>query len=265
MTNHALLSLACHGYALAALAYLTVLIRPLPALAWAARALVGGGLVLHGISLVRSWVLAGALFAGRAEALSVVAFATLMIFLALEVGYRRPVIGAFVTPLAVGVVLPGVFYGPQTLGSALHGPLLSVHVGLAAAGLAAFAVATGVAGMYLVMEREAKRKRFGLLFDRLPSLQFLDDLHRKLALWGFFGLSLTLISGAFFARDTATSYWSLKAVITVGVWLVFGAVLQARTFGGWRGRKLALLTMAGFCVLLVSFIGSYAAPGGGAS
>lgn len=262
MTNHALLSLACHGYALAALAYLTVLIRPLPALAWVGRGLVAGGLVLHGMALVRTWIMTGALLAGRVEALSMVGFVTLALFLALEVGYRRPVMGAFVTPLAVGVLLPGIFYGPQSVGSALHGPLLAVHVGLAVAGLAAFAVATGVAGMYLVMEREAKRKRFGLLFDRLPSLQFLDDLHRKLALWGFLGLSLTLISGAFFARTSETSYWSLKAIVTVGVWLIFGLVLQARVFGGWRGRKLALLTMGGFCVLLVSFVGSYSPVGG---
>lgn len=265
MTNHALLSVACHGYALAALAYLTVLIRPLPLLAWVARGLVGGGLLLHGTALVRAYLQTGMFFAGRAEALSAVAFVTLAIFLVMEVGYRRPVIGAFVTPLAVGVVIPGALYGPQTLGSLLHGPLLAVHVALAAAGLAAFAVATGVAGMYLLMEREAKRKRFGLLFDRLPSLQFLDDLHRKLALWGFLGLSLTLISGAFFARSADASYWSVKAVVTVGVWLVFGLVLQARVFGGWRGRKLALLTMTGFGVLLLSFIGSYTAPGGGVS
>lgn len=258
MTNHALLSLACHGYALAALAYLSVLIRPLPALAWVGRGLVGAGLVLHGLALVRGWMMTGELFAGRVEALSTVGFVTLSLFLALEVGYRRPVMGAFVTPLAVGVLLPGIFYGPQSLGSALHGPLLAVHVGLAAAGLAAFAVATGVAGMYLVMEREAKRKRFGLLFERLPSLQFLDDLHRRLALWGFLGLSLTLVSGAFFARSSEASFWTVKAVVTVGVWVVFGVVLQARVFGGWRGRKLALMTMTGFCVLLLSFISSYA-------
>ena len=49
-----------------------------------------------------------------------------------------------------------------------------------------------VAAMYLLMERQVKTKRFGLLFSRLPSLQFLDDLHRKLVLWGFLALSLTL-------------------------------------------------------------------------
>ena len=256
MTTDSLLTFASHIYAVAALAYLAMLLRPLAALAWVGRALVAGGLVVHGLYLLQ--VLNQEVpVLSRAEGLAAAGFVTLFIFLGLELFYRRPVLGAFVTPLAVGVLLPAASIGQPVEGSSLHGPLLSVHIGLAVLGLAAFAVAAAVAGMYLLMEREARRKRFGLIFERLPSLQFLDDLHRRLGLVGFVVLSLTLLSGAYFARATPLESWSFKAVATVLVWLVFGLLLQARMLGGWKGRRLAVVTMAGFGILLVSFFGSY--------
>lgn len=263
MTTDTLLTTASHIYAVAALAYLAMVVRPVAPLAWVARGLVGVGLVLHGSFL---WQRAQETPTfGRAEGLAAVGFVALLIFIWLEVLYRRPVLGAFVTPLVVGVLLPAGSIGQPVAGSSLHGPLLSIHILLAVVGLAAFAVAAAVAGMYLLMEREARSKRFGLIFNRLPSLQFLDDLHRRLGLAGFLVLSLTLLSGAWFAREAPSAgTWTFKAVATVLVWVIFGVLLQARLFGGWKGRRLAIVTMAGFGVLLVSFFGSYV-PGAGGS
>ena len=41
------------------------------------------------------------------------------------------------------------------------------------------------------IQRQVKGKRFGLLFSRLPSLHFLDELNRRLVIWGFIALSVT--------------------------------------------------------------------------
>ena len=46
--------------------------------------------------------------------------------------------------------------------------------------------------------------------------------------------------------------------MAVGVaWAVFFVLLGARFLAGWRGRKMALLTMAGFGVLVASFVTRY--------
>jgi ABC-type uncharacterized transport system permease subunit len=176
------------------------------------------------------------------------------------VRYRKPVIGAFITPLAVAVLLPGVLLdGGQPLNSAVQRPLLPLHITIALLGVAASAVAAGVAGMYLLMERQVKGKRFGLLFSRLPSLEFLDTLNRRLVVVGFIALSVTLITGAFFS-SAASGFvwaWSSKQIATLVAWGVFAALVSARSFGGWRGRRVALLTMTGFGLLLVSFLSSY--------
>ncbi len=135
-----------------------------------------------------------------AQGLSALAFLLLFILLALDLRYRMPVIGAFLTPIAVAVLVPGLYmHGGPALPNSVRRPLLPLHISIALLGLAAFAVATGVAVMYLLLDRQMKGKRFGMLFSRLPSLGLLDELNRRLVVWGFIALSVTLITGAYFA------------------------------------------------------------------
>ena len=258
--SHRLLSLACHGYAIAAILYLGYLIRQWRLFAIGGRVLVGGGLVLHAVALGGELAGQGGMPVGLAQGLSAVAFLLLAIFFVLDLRFRIPVMGAFITPAAVAVLLPALLIsGREPIPSTFRRPLLPVHITIALAGVAAFAVAAGVAVMYLLMERQMKGKRFGLLFSRLPSLTFLDQLNKQLVLWGFVALSVTLITGAFFSSSSAGLFWRWepKEIATVVAWIVFAVLLNARFFAGWRGRRVAVLTMAGFCVLLVSFFSSY--------
>jgi ABC-type uncharacterized transport system permease subunit len=258
--NHALVSLACHAYVVAALVYLAYLVRQVDALATAGRLLVGTGLALHGVALFGLFGAQGGGPVGVAQGFSTFAFLLLAIFLVVDVRYRKPVIGAFITPLAVAVLLPGLLLdGGQVLHPDMRRPLLPVHITIALLGVAASAVAAGVAVMYLLMERQVKGKRFGLLFSRLPSLEFLDTLNRQLVVVGFIALSVTLVTGAFFSSAAPGFFWAWqsKQIATLVAWGVFAALVSARSFGGWRGRRVALLTMTGFGLLLVCFLSSY--------
>jgi ABC-type uncharacterized transport system permease subunit len=258
--NHALVSLACHAYVVAALVYLAYLVRQSDALATVGRVLVGTGLALHGVALFGLFGAQGGRPVGMAQGFSTFAFLLLTIFLVVDVRYRKPVIGAFITPLAVAVLLPGLLLdGGQPLHPDMTRPLLPLHITIALLGVAASALAAGVAVMYLLMERQVKGKRFGLLFSRLPSLEFLDTLNRRLVVVGFIALSVTLVTGAFFSSAAPGFVWAWqsKQIATLVAWGVFAALVSARSFGGWRGRRVALLTMTGFGLLLVSFLSSY--------
>ncbi len=141
--------------------------------------------------------------------------------------------------------------------------MLVAHIGVALTGLAVFAVATGVAVAFLLLERQVKGKRFGVLFDRLPSLELLDGLNRRLVMWGFVALSLTLVTGLYVAYRSSGAQTSQGVELTTAVaWLVFAGLLQARVLAGWRGRRVAWLTMAGFGLLVLSFVGTYGAGAG---
>jgi len=260
--NHSLLSIAIHAYGPAAVVYLIHLVRQSRGLALIGRLSVGAGLAVHGIFLVGAVSGQGGMPVGLAQGLALLSFLLLAIFLGIDLVYKRPVIGAFVLPLALAVLVPA-FIVPQhgTLPPSLRGPLLPFHISIAILGLAAFAVAAGVAVMYLVMERQVKAKQFGLLFARLPPLQMLDEINRWLVLVGFIALSVTVATGALFAPLG----FDAKVVVSLVGWGVFAALLNARYFAGWRGKRAAFLTISGFCMVLASFISAYdlSALGGG--
>ena len=253
-------TLAFHAYALGALAYLALLAQGWKGLAWVARGLTFGGWILHGIGLVL--VLSTQRWApsGFGQVVSLLAYLLVAVFLVVDLRARATLLGAFLSPAAVAVLVPSLYMdapGPE-LTAGLRQPLLPVHIAVALAGLAVFGVATAVAGVYLAAERMLKGKRFGPFFRRVPSLELLDDLNRRLVAWGFIALSLTLLTGAWVqAQMRPAERWSPAELAVVVAWIAFGVLLQARIFAGWRGRRVALLTMAGFGVLVVSFVTRY--------
>lgn len=254
---HVLYTVALHEYLTAAVLLLSYLVRPWRLTPLIARALVGSGIVLHGISLGARLVGQGGQPTGLAQASSTLALLLVLISFGVEIRYRLPVIGAFLLPIVTAVMVPGLS-DTGILSPSVKGPILPLHVTVALLGLAAVAAASGVASIYLLMERQVKLKQFGILFSRLPPLQVLDELNRRLSVWGFIALSLTVITGAFFIRGAGPGLsFSAKEIATLAAWMMFGALLLARLWAGWRGRKVALLTMAGFGVLLVSFFTAF--------
>ena len=257
--------LAFHAYGLGAIAYLALLAGRREGLVWTARTLTLLGWVLQAVGLGILLQSQGWRPHGFAEGLSVLSFLLVALFLAIELRTRAPVLGAFLAPAAVAVWLPALWGLPASQPPASH-PwtlLLVAHIGVALAGLAVFAMATGVAVAFLVLERQVKEKHFGALFERLPSLEFLDRLNRRLVIWGFVALSLPLVTGLDVASRSPNARAFQGVELTTAVaWLIFAGLLQARFLAGWRGRRVAWLTMAGFGLLVLSFVGTYG-PGAG--
>lgn len=255
--NHLLYSVALHAYLTAALLLLGHLIRPFRVGPPAARVFAVLGAAAHGAALgARLWAQGGGPI-GFQQACSAISFSLVAISLIAELRYRQPVLGAFLLPFATAVLVPALMGDAGVLPPSLKGPILPVHVTVALLGLSAVAAASGVGLLYLLMERQVKLKHFGILFSRLPPLQVLDELNGRLVVWGFAAISLTVISGAFFVRGQAGIAWSAKELATVAAWVLFGALQGARALAGWRGRRVALLTVAGFGVLLISFFAAF--------
>ena len=47
-----------------------------------------------------------------------------------------------------------------------------------------------------------------------------------------------------------------KEVFSLITWLVFAAYLHARGLGGWRGRRMALLLVVGFLLVVITYLGT---------
>jgi ABC-type uncharacterized transport system permease subunit len=138
-------------------------------------------------------------------------------------------------------------------------------------GDALFLLASGAAVLYLVEEKRLKQKRAASVFGRLPPLDALDRAEHRLLLTGFPLLTLGIITGTAWAHriETGGSAEVARALFAYGTWVLFAGVLILRALLGWRGRRAAYGTIAGFlfavAVLVVYWIRGPAGGAGGST
>lgn len=122
-----------------------------------------------------------------------------------------------------------------------------------------FLVATVAAIAYLIQDSLIKGKRRWSIFNRLPDLEFLDKLNYRSIGLGFPLLTLALISGFIWARNIHGAYWplhNLRQIYSLALWLIYAAILHIRLSAKLRGRKVAMLSLFAFGVLLLSLLAS---------
>jgi HemX protein len=254
-------------YAMAAAAYVVFFARPRHSRAadvgfW----LLAGAFVVHAVAIG-----AGCSEFGGREFFSLRGGLVLMVWLAagaylfLQRYYHMPTVGAFLAPLMLVVLVPALFGDPKHPGvppETLRHPSVTIHIVTAVLGVALFAIGFVVSLMYLLQEREVKGKHFGALFSRLPSLDSLDMLNQRLVRAGFVFYTVALIAGTITATAVWKSAWSWdpQQVVSLSVWILYGAMVQLR-HTGWHGRRYALLTLAGFVIVISSMVTLKAVPG----
>ncbi len=216
--------------------------------------------VIHGVSFtVRGLIVGHFPVTSLFESLSFYSWLLAGGYLLLEIKYNLPVLGAFVSPLNLIMALFAFFVrqpaGP--LPPALRSGWLTIHAVTSFIGEAAFALSFAVSVVYLLQERQIKKKRMGILFRRLPPLNKLDDINYKILTIGFPFLTLGIITGAVWANYAWGSYWSWdpKETWSLITWLVYAGILHGRLTVGWRGRRAAIFSIIGFACVLFTFLG----------
>ena len=187
---------------------------------------------------------------GIHSAMSVASFFICVAYLGLRARWRIDVLGAFVTPLALTSLLASRFVGGGDIapGPAFKTALLPLHVAINMLGVALFSLACGAAITYLVQEKLVKKKKLEGVFNRLPPLDSLDRAEHRLLLWSFPLLTIGIVTGAVWTKkiEVAGSLALLHAAFGYGAWVICAAVLLLRAGAGWRGRRAAYGTIAGF-------------------
>lgn len=247
-------------YLVGAVLYLYFIITMREKAARGGRVFLLAGVVLHAVGFAARYAAAGYTpVTNLFESLSFFALTIAAVFLVVEVRYNLRVLGSFVAPLAfvfsvLSAFLPGEI---AELAPALNSYWLPIHVLLLFVGDAIFAVAFGAGVMYLLQEKQVKRKKMGAIFRRLPSLDVLDEINYRCLTVGFPLLTLGIITGSIWAEYAWGSYWSWdpKETWSLITWLLYAALLHGRLTVGWRGRKAAILAIAGFCAVLFTFLG----------
>ena len=182
--------------------------------------------------------------------------AIMLVALQLWLGHSRRLhaLGACIAPLALTLLVGAQFMRREAAPASLPPWLLASHITANLLGLSMFLMA-GTAGIfYLVQTRRLKRKEVRQAGLRLPPLDVLSRIERRLLLAGFPLLTFGIISGAFFSRsllEPSEIAW-VRAALAGTAWVLLAAVLVLRGVSGWTGRRAALGTIVGAgCVLMV--------------
>ncbi|HHT9119432.1 MAG TPA: cytochrome C assembly family protein [Candidatus Hypogeohydataceae bacterium YC41] len=185
------------------------------------------------------------------------------VFNGVEYLYGVPSLGAFlfplVTVLSFWVLSLGnnVFNAPHNLSKFW----LIAHTIPLFMGYAAFAITFTLSLMYLTQQRQLKHKLFGPLLLGLPSLESLDRLIWKTLSFGFPLLTLGLVFGAFWVKHSNMlgPQWYLDPKVVMGTvtWLVYAGLLHLRIGVAMHGSRAALLNIAGFSLVLFTFLGTF--------
>ena len=182
---------------------------------------------------------------------------TAMFYLYYEQHYKTRQLGPFVMLVIVAAVGFLLWYTVsrdaadiQPLVPALQSWWMKIHVPANFIGYGTFALAAMVGTAYLL-------KSHGILVDRLPPLDVLDDVMYKSISVGFAFFTVATILGALWAAEAWGGYWSWdpKETWALIVWLNYAAWLHMRLMSGLRGRPAAWWALIGLLVTTFAFLG----------
>jgi cytochrome c-type biogenesis protein CcsB len=225
------------------------------------------GFTAQTLAIILRWVESYEMGIGHAplsnlyESLVFFSWTLMLLYLILEWRTKNRTIGTFVTPLvflamAYASFSPNISSQIQPLIPALKSNWLISHVITCFFGYAAFALSFGISIMYLLkrLDTAEKDNRFLRL---IPSAAILDDLNYQMIVIGFLMLTLGIITGSVWAHSAWGTYWSWdpKETWSLITWLVYASVIHTRLVRGWKGKKIAILSIVGFACVLFTYFG----------
>lgn len=238
-------------------------------------AIVGAGFLAHTASFVATWVQLGHFpIVNAKEVSSFVGWAIVAYYLILRARYKTRALSTIVLPLIFVVTLVSLLLPEPSspISAALEGAIdtssmtriiFPLHVSLLIFSYAAFLITTIGGVMYLIQERELKAKSFGPAFYRLPALNTCDEIGYRSVTVGFVLLTLGMVTGIMWNSQRDGKLWhnDPKELLALVTWCVYLFMIHYRLTAGWRGRRTAWLAIAGFVIVLLTWIGARYLPG----
>jgi cytochrome c-type biogenesis protein CcsB len=101
------------------------------------------------------------------------------------------------------------------------------------------------------------------LLVMFPEPGVLDELGYQMIVFGFLFLSVGIITGAVWANSAWGRYWGWdpKETWSLITWFIYATLLHARMMRGWRGKRIAYLSLVGFAAVLFTYFGVNLLPG----
>lgn len=220
------------------------------------------GLLFHSASIAMRWsATEHGPYITMYEVLSKYAWFSVVVFLLAQYKYEKIKVAGFIVMPAVLLIMgAGSTYSRdiQLIPASLRSYWLIAHVTFANLAFGSLLVATGVAALYILKERNSRKKEpESPFYKKLPELKVMDELMYQFVAAGMLFLSIMIGTGAIWANQTWGRYWGWDPTETWSliVWFMYGICLHLRMNAGWSGKKIAWFIIFSIFVLTFSLFG----------
>lgn len=138
----------------------------------------------------------------------------------------------------------------------LRNKLLGIHVVSAILGYSGFTIAAVYGGLFFLLYKNIKSNKYGLIFNRLPSLEILEKLNFYSVVIGFILLTIAILIGFIWLPNAFPDFsYSDPKLISIGIiWLIFGSGIFAKISAKLYGKKVIIFSLVGFVLAMSSLL-----------
>lgn len=212
---------------------------------------------LHAAGIIARWIESYRLGMGHAplsnyyESLVLFSWCIPLVLIFMKRSLSLPVItmsASFVALIIIAYasISPSIERKIQPLIPALQSNWLHIHVVTCFLSYGAFVLSFVCGALYLISGKAA-----------VSSMERLEEINYQSVAVGFPMLSAGILTGAVWAHYAWGSYWSWdpKETWSFVTWIVYALFLHARFTKGWKGKKMAILSIIGFLSVIFTYFG----------
>jgi ABC-type transport system involved in cytochrome c biogenesis permease subunit len=178
-------------------------------------------------------------------------------YLLIFLKYKKASLALFILPV---IVLIGAFtYSLKNI-AVLHNESKSfwlyIHLPFTILGSAFFMIAAIVGLMYVIQDRQLKKKSFGMVFHRFPPVNVLNQLNTTALAVGFSFFTIGLIAGVVWGliEWSGTLIFTPKLIFAVITWVIFGIILVIKYTKGLSPVNTAIWSVLGFLSIIITYV-----------
>ncbi|MCX7874714.1 MAG: cytochrome c biogenesis protein [Melioribacteraceae bacterium] len=192
------------------------------------------------------------------EIFSIISFSIAFSYFTLELLTDIRMTGSFILIFSFLFQLISTLFVPESyvVPEILRNRLLGLHVFGAILGYSGLTISAVYGILFLLLYKNLKTNKFGILFERLPSLEILERLNFYSTVIGFVLLSLAIVIGIVWLPEAFPNfnYFDPKLVGTILVWLVYLFVFLKYIFSELSGKRIIIYTLIGYSIAILSLI-----------
>ncbi|MCF8054965.1 MAG: cytochrome c biogenesis protein CcsA [Deltaproteobacteria bacterium] len=184
------------------------------------------------------------------------------LFLVFQLFTKTRLLGVLVAPVVFSLSAVTVMARDDSFAVIASGGYIALHIALTVVGEAFFIVAVLAGALFLIQENLIRKKRAVRFVRLLPPLDDLDRINHISFISGFPLLTAGIVIGAFmvYLGGNTSLLYDIKGLWTALAWVFYAGILFLRVVLGWRGRKVALLSLGALLLLLFLFLASMNSP-----